>query len=452
MLDVEYKRDLYGNYMIIKAAEESELSYGLKMHLNNKIKGLLDVELHVTDDKMEFHYNITSKQVFPCIFEKGQLKHEQLKAIFDGIILSIESGKEYLLRENDFVLNPEYIFIHPSNLEVSLCHYAGYNQDIIGQISGVIEYLMNRVDYTDEQAVVMIYGLYKISNEKNGVLDDLKEFINRKSVILENKPQSTAEKIHEKSLIEKDKVIKEDRKKREEFQIKKKIPRMQEKMSDTHEVLCYSGVTISAGILSGITLIILFISLWKLELLTSITKLFGAILFLVTGEIYLLSKLFSKKNRISKMKTTIEYVDPVQEKEWMAETRTEAKWEEESDETTLLNESNVEKTVLLSNVQPEVFYRLRAENTTQYQDIPIVEFPFFVGKLKAKVNYVIDNTAISRFHAKIECLRDKYFITDLNSTNGTYLGGVRLEPNETKELRTNEKISFANIAYYFEKI
>ena len=40
---------------------------------------------------------------------------------------------------------------------------------------------------------------------------------------------------------------------------------------------------------------------------------------------------------------------------------------------------------------------------------------------------VIDHTAISRFHCRITCEEGEYFIQDLDSTNGTYLNGRRIE-------------------------
>jgi pSer/pThr/pTyr-binding forkhead associated (FHA) protein len=38
----------------------------------------------------------------------------------------------------------------------------------------------------------------------------------------------------------------------------------------------------------------------------------------------------------------------------------------------------------------------------------------------------IDNLAVSNFHARIKLLEDKYFIEDLNSTNGTYINEEKI--------------------------
>lgn len=426
MVEAEFKKDMYGNYMVIKAQEGQELTYSLKMLLNNKIKGILNLDIHVADNKMEFQYDIASKQTIIAYIEHNQLGFEQLKTILMGIFFSIEQGKEFLLRENDFILTPEYIFIQSPNLEVDLCHFVGYSQDVNRQVSSLLEFLMNKVDYTDEKAVVMIYGLYKLSKENNSVLEQLKEFINKKPVIEEEI----------------------EVKKREDFQNNIKIPRMEEKIKEEKEILVHSPITICTGIFSLITVITLFVSLWRLKFLLDTTKTFGAVLILITGEAYLLSKLFSSKNKVSKIIEKTKYVDPVQPKEWEETYNIDI---DEEEKTCLLMEEDMDKTMLLKEaVQGETFL-LRAENPAQYHNIPIIEFPFFVGKLESKVNYTINSTAISRFHAKIECIGNQYFITDLNSTNGTFVNNIRLKANETKELQENEKLSFANITFYFEK-
>ena len=39
----------------------------------------------------------------------------------------------------------------------------------------------------------------------------------------------------------------------------------------------------------------------------------------------------------------------------------------------------------------------------------------------------IDNLAVSNFHARINRSQDKYFIEDLNSTNGTYINEEKID-------------------------
>ena len=77
-------------------------------------------------------------------------------------------------------------------------------------------------------------------------------------------------------------------------------------------------------------------------------------------------------------------------------------------------------------------YVLIPTKLEQYVPILIVEFPFFIGTLKTKVDCVINNRAISRFHAKLEREKDHFYLTDLNSTNGTFVGEQKLAPYQER--------------------
>ena len=96
-------------------------------------------------------------------------------------------------------------------------------------------------------------------------------------------------------------------------------------------------------------------------------------------------------------------------------------------------------------------YVLLPEQKGLYVPIYMQEFPFFIGTLKTKVDYVIDSRSVSRFHAKIEQESEQFFLVDLNSTNGTFVNGQRLEPNEKCMIYPGDLIAFAEIGYRFGK-
>ena len=76
-------------------------------------------------------------------------------------------------------------------------------------------------------------------------------------------------------------------------------------------------------------------------------------------------------------------------------------------------------------------------------------FPFVVGKMKNRVDEVINDEGISRIHAMLKEQDGRYFISDLNSLNGTGLNGRLLEVNETAEITNGDTVSFANTSYVF---
>ena len=91
-------------------------------------------------------------------------------------------------------------------------------------------------------------------------------------------------------------------------------------------------------------------------------------------------------------------------------------------------------------------YALRSKSSGM-KDILILEYPYFIGKEKA--DHEIDDASISRYHARIDKDGDAFFITDLNSTNGTFLNRMRLRPFEKTELKEGDSVIFSHCEYEF---
>lgn len=120
-------------------------------------------------------------------------------------------------------------------------------------------------------------------------------------------------------------------------------------------------------------------------------------------------------------------------------------------ETTVLgveNPAQSEGTVVLGG-QPAALeaYLIRKSNSDK---IKIEGRQFRIGKDKSQVNYcVTDNPSISRCHAQIQQKDRKYYLSDLQSTNFTYLNGRILMSDEKAELQDNDVIRFSNEEYLF---
>ena len=82
-------------------------------------------------------------------------------------------------------------------------------------------------------------------------------------------------------------------------------------------------------------------------------------------------------------------------------------------------------------------------------DILIPYFPFIIGKHEELVDYVLNRSTVSRLHVRIDREGEEYRITDLNSTNGTMVGGRLLEANETAGICTGDEICIADLYFTF---
>ena len=59
---------------------------------------------------------------------------------------------------------------------------------------------------------------------------------------------------------------------------------------------------------------------------------------------------------------------------------------------------------------------------------------------------VVDNKLASRHHAVIQKIKDAYFVKDANSTNGTYINGVKIPADKYVKLNPGDKISIGNMS------
>jgi hypothetical protein len=77
------------------------------------------------------------------------------------------------------------------------------------------------------------------------------------------------------------------------------------------------------------------------------------------------------------------------------------------------------------------------------------KFPFVIGKKKENVDLVINDYSASRIHARITHEESGYYIEDLNSTNGTFKNGLRLQPYEKRKLESGDELRFGKTEYVY---
>ena len=516
MFQADYKRDLHNHYLIIqKEVQENQYSFRLKMLMNNKIQGLLNIEVRVEDNITRYFYDITSKQAISIVFEKSLLSYIQIKKVISGILKSLELGNEFLLCENDFVLEPEYIFLKLSNFEVYLCYVAEYNRDIREQFSAFIEYLMDKVDYKDDKAVLLIYGLYKISRNTDFTFNSINEIIEKEKSVMEEQSEANKTSTHlsleEGNLKENYREMQENHKSMQEnyramqekgqevySQPKDKGVRVKENREDREEDE-YSKKSIGLAVLLVLSSIVIIIVIAKTGILNNdmgnrldYKKAIAFLIIIGAIEAYMLNIIFKKFNlshepllnkdegsnnpynqgksvdtssNKSNIKDELKLEHYDKNANYNQESQGENKDnyydkrrredntddEEMSCNTKEMYVINSEETSLLKEFTFQEGYKLTSKNKESFLDIHIRDFPFVLGKLKSNVDCAIDNNKVSRIHARIEMEKERIYITDLNSTNGTYVNNDRLELNEKRELIIGDEIMLANVRYCFCK-
>lgn len=110
-------------------------------------------------------------------------------------------------------------------------------------------------------------------------------------------------------------------------------------------------------------------------------------------------------------------------------------------DTTVLYERDLEE-------EPLMLTRINSQNQ---EYLVLLQDQYTVGKLNTEADFVIQDSSVSRIHAKIQRSNGAYFVRDLNSTNGTFLNERRLMINERVRIQPGDMIAFARAQYRVER-
>ena len=70
----------------------------------------------------------------------------------------------------------------------------------------------------------------------------------------------------------------------------------------------------------------------------------------------------------------------------------------------------------------------------------LIDGPSVIAGNSDAVDIKLENRFVSRRHFRVRLESDVFYISDLGSTNGTYLNDSKLNPNEEQILRNGDKV------------
>ena len=95
------------------------------------------------------------------------------------------------------------------------------------------------------------------------------------------------------------------------------------------------------------------------------------------------------------------------------------------------------------NQRHESYFIVKEEGQSPRR-VVLKEFPYTIGRAR-DCDLVIDQVAVSRLHARLDYAHEQVTITDLGSTNGTFVNKQRLEPRQPRRLRSGDVINLSNV-------
>jgi hypothetical protein len=147
--------------------------YRVRMLISNKIPFILKCNIRKFNQAVKYYYEITSKHPMNRVFEKKKIGMNELNDIITSLMKVLESSMEYLLNPNDFILDPEYIYMNIETNQVYFCYMPGYETDISKSFNELTAYLLEKIDHDDKHAVATAYELYRQTLSDNYSLSEI---------------------------------------------------------------------------------------------------------------------------------------------------------------------------------------------------------------------------------------------------------------------------------------
>lgn len=159
-MNAEFKREWSQTYVWIPGDELKQNDYKIKMLQNNVSRNRLEMTSVFNEDRLYYRYLVTGKKTLTSIFSVVEMRHRDVIKILRSVIDTIREGQTLLLEPEDFAIMPGYMFTDLNLDNIGYCCIPEAGFDFPSQIKGLLEYMMNRVAYTDTSAVECVYDCY----------------------------------------------------------------------------------------------------------------------------------------------------------------------------------------------------------------------------------------------------------------------------------------------------
>lgn len=390
-LKTEYIRNLNCNYVRMTLEEKPEESRYQYCILNRGgIRFLLPCSLRYIDGEAYLYYDISSTQNIAQLFDGRTLDREWMRDFLWGMERMQQELSRYLLEGCNVVWNPEQIYQDLEKKDFYFM-YVPYCRKDTG-FKQLLEFWVEHIDYEDEALVEFVYALhdqYATAGDaclNRQIFEDFKEV--EKKEKQRRKSLATEETTEPESMQEPATTLAYDT-----------LPKTKE-VSETGDGDRRKGF---------------------LSFLGGRRKKQDPVSY----------------QEVLRQQVGMQVLGAVSEESVYGK-----------DEDMEIEEEEYGRTVYLEEQRQEQVRGLYRDNGELA--VRIDKLPFVIGKKREEVDYALDDRSVSRVHARILEENGIFYLEDLNSTNGTYKNGLRMQPYEKRQLEKDDELRFGRTEYIFQ--
>ena len=390
--------------------------------------------------------------------------------------------EEYLLDGTQVIIKPQFIYIDVEKMEPYFVCYPEYEGDVRLAFMEFVDELLTRIDHTDECAVMLGYRVYRYTRNPNYVMCEIGSMMEQAALSMVSKELRTQEDIVQKQpeLLHQAACHScNDTIESQPYRAKYRTGQYEDcqygydKYDDSaddgkneQDGERYRGKNRDIGDLIG-GIFCIFVSLCAgaivlgARLIKSVELsgnnelyLCGAVGMAVVAAVLFFACYIKKRKQAKEIEylrddcseeDTVYYSRPqqfaadmdLQRKYTDTDAGCETVCYDACPETVCLGDGIVEERVLCGRV-----------NGREIQ-VVLDKLPMTVGKLASVVDFVINDTAVSKMHARFEERDGRVYVCDLNSTNGTVRNGVLLGVNQSVALEPGDRIRFGRTSFTY---
>ncbi len=391
-LETEYVRNLNCNYERVALEEKPrENRYQYCILNRGGIRFLLPCSLRYMDGTAFLYYDISSTQNIAQLFEGRSLGREWMREFLWGMERMQQELGRFLLEGRNVIWSPEHIYQDLERKDFYFM-YVPYCQKDTG-FKQLLDFWVEHIDYEDEALVEFVYGLYEQYTSAGDACLSRQIYENFKEV-------EKREKQRLRTPVTEQTVESQEPKQQavQEYIARQKAAEVPEQeYTDRRKGLF--------AFLGG--------RRRKTEDIS-----YQEILRRQVG--------MQALGAVSEEITYAKEEDGQEEEDG-----------EEYGRTVYLEEQQ--------KIQTRGLYRDNGE-----LEVRIDKLPFVIGKKRGEVDYVLEDRSVSRIHARILEEEGRIYLEDLNSTNGTYKNGLRMQPYEKRRLEKDDELRFGKVEYTFQ--
>lgn len=473
-MEAKFFKDYKHNYLILKWEEpEAGETYQSRMLASGKIDRILKCSVRHINGEAYFYYDISSRVTLENLYRGKKMSYEQVRDFFRQMDMIYRTLGDFFMEETGLLAGPDSIFYDLSSARYFGLYYPGKNTTVENPYEPLMDFLLNHTDSSDRKLADILYQIYEMSGESFFSMADALALFEE-----EEEEDSAAETVREgclqESRIEED-AAEEKREKNaadlapmrdfdrdhegtEEYDKADRKEEIPASYQEKNKVFYIVFAVLSLCGIGAAVWIYLYFALSEQETLLLVCCLAVMGLCFLFSVIQVL--LSGRRNRKKEQ----------EEKELIWDIEDEFRGErpvvlqEVLDKNVGMPISREREQQVVSSEKTELQYgetvffdtrKQKAENKLYSLDkknkkhITLTQFPFSIGKMPGCVDCVLTDSSISRLHARIEKKGEKVFLTDMNSTNGTYKNGLRMEPSSTVEIEPGDEIRFGKLNYCY---